>query len=188
MAVAASSAVAMVTKAKPRLRSAEEPAAVVAAAAAEEADVEKEGEEEEEEEGECGFCLFMKGGGCNEAFVAWEDCVEAAGKEEGSDMVERCFEVTANLKRCMDAHADYYAPVLRAEQAVNDHADAAIAADKANEGEDKKLDAVAQEAASAADEKKQEVEEKSSSSSSSSPATTIDERKEKEVVTEKADS
>uniref|UniRef100_A0A0E0AFX8 GCK domain-containing protein n=1 Tax=Oryza glumipatula TaxID=40148 RepID=A0A0E0AFX8_9ORYZ len=177
---------------------AEEPAVVaVAAAAAEEeavvvaADVEKEGEgedeEEEEEEGECGFCLFMKGGGCKEAFVAWEECVEAAGKEEGSDMVERCFEVTANLKRCMDAHADYYAPVLRAEQAVNDHADAAIAADKAKEGGEKKLDAVAQEAASAADEKKQQVEEKSSSSSSS-PTTTIDERKEKEVVTEKADS
>uniref|UniRef100_A0A0D3GMF8 GCK domain-containing protein n=1 Tax=Oryza barthii TaxID=65489 RepID=A0A0D3GMF8_9ORYZ len=154
------------------------------------ADVEKEGEgedEEEEEEGECGFCLFMKGGGCKEAFVAWEECVEAAGKEEGSDMVERCFEVTANLKRCMDAHADYYAPVLRAEQAVNDHADAAIAFDKAKEGGEKKLDAVAQEAASAADEKKQQVEEKSSSSSSS-PTTTIDERKEKEVVTEKADS
>uniref|UniRef100_A0A0E0LHB6 GCK domain-containing protein n=1 Tax=Oryza punctata TaxID=4537 RepID=A0A0E0LHB6_ORYPU len=180
----------------------EEPAAVAVAVAEEAvvvaADVEKEGEEgeeggeeeEEEEEGECGFCLYMKGGGCKEAFVAWEECVEAAGKEEGSDMVERCFEVTANLKKCMDAHAEYYAPVLRAEQAVNDHADAAIAAaDETKEGEEEeeKLDAVAQEAASAADEKKQEVEEKSSSSSSSSPAT-IDERKEKEVVTEKADS
>ncbi|KAF0907468.1 hypothetical protein E2562_017401 [Oryza meyeriana var. granulata] len=59
----------------------------------------------------------MKGGGCKEAFVAWEECVETA-REESSDMVERCFEATANLKRCMDAHADYYVPVLRAEQAL----------------------------------------------------------------------
>lgn len=29
-------------------------------------------EGEEEEEGECGFCLFMKGGGCEETFIEWE--------------------------------------------------------------------------------------------------------------------
>ncbi|KAM3366449.1 hypothetical protein ACQJBY_015702 [Aegilops geniculata] len=80
-----------------------------------------------EEEGECGFCLYMKAGGCKEAFVSWEECVQAAEKE-GSDMVERCFQVTTDLKKCMDAHADYYTPVLQAEQTVSDQAEAAIAA------------------------------------------------------------
>ncbi|XP_058095052.1 uncharacterized protein LOC131240680 [Magnolia sinica] len=74
---------------------------------------------EEEEEGECGFCLFMKGGGCKEEFIAWEKCVEEADKNQ-EDVVEKCFEVTALLKKCMDAHADYYEPVLRAEKAMEE--------------------------------------------------------------------
>ncbi|XP_072987045.1 uncharacterized protein [Typha latifolia] len=84
--------------------------------AVEEETVEGEGEEEEEE---CGFCLFMKGGGCKESFIAWEKCVEEAEKT-GEDVVEKCFEVTSLLKKCMDAHADYYEPILRAEQAMAD--------------------------------------------------------------------
>ncbi|XP_008787775.1 uncharacterized protein LOC103705723 [Phoenix dactylifera] len=83
-----------------------------------------EGGEEEEEEAECGFCLFMKGGGCKDAFIAWEKCMEDAEKT-GEDAVDKCFEVTTLLKKCMDAHADYYAPILVAEQA----AAAAAAAD-----------------------------------------------------------
>ncbi|XP_062188940.1 uncharacterized protein LOC133892270 [Phragmites australis] len=105
------------------------------------------GAEAEEEEGECGFCLFMKAGGCKDAFVAWEECVEAAQKED-SDMVERCYQATANLKKCMDAHADYYAPVLQAEQAVADRAEAAAAAAAANDaGEEKKEENVSEKAA-----------------------------------------
>lgn len=74
---------------------------------------------EEEEEGECGFCLFMKGGGCRDSFVAWENCVaEAENNEE--DIVEKCFEVTGALKKCMEAHAEYYAPILRAEKAAEE--------------------------------------------------------------------
>ena len=104
-----------------------QPQEPVPEAAAENA-VKAEGEEEEEEEeGECGFCLFMKAGGCRDTFVAWEECVEAAQKD-GDDMVERCHEATANLKKCMDAHADYYAPLLRAEEAVNERAEAEAAA------------------------------------------------------------
>ncbi|XP_029116296.1 uncharacterized protein [Elaeis guineensis] len=93
----------------------------VVAVAAESGDEEKnggetgEGGEEAEEEAECGFCLFMKGGGCKEAFIAWEKCVEEADKT-GEDAVDKCFEVTTLLKKCMDAHADYYAPILVAEQ------------------------------------------------------------------------
>ncbi|GMH27598.1 hypothetical protein Nepgr_029441 [Nepenthes gracilis] len=81
----------------------------------------REGGEEEEEEGECGFCLFMKGGGCRESFTAWEKCVEEADRNE-EDLVEKCFEVTANLKKCMEAHSDYYEPILKAEKMAEEEA------------------------------------------------------------------
>jgi hypothetical protein len=89
----------------------------------------KEGEGEgDEEEGECGFCLFMKGGGCKEEFVAWEKCVEdaeAVGKKD--DVVDLCHDTTAALRKCMDAHADYYEPILRAERAMAEDLEAAQA-------------------------------------------------------------
>jgi mitochondrial intermembrane space import and assembly protein 40 len=90
--------------------------------------------EGEEEEGECGFCLFMKGGGCKDAFIAWEQCVEAAEKS-GENIVDKCFEVTSQLKKCMDAHADYYEPILRAEEALAD----SIAEEKSAEDKDKEI-------------------------------------------------
>lgn len=78
-------------------------------------------EEEEEEEGECGFCLFMKGGGCRDSFMDWEKCIEEAEKNK-EDIVEKCFEVTGALKKCMEAHADYYAPILKAEKVAEEEA------------------------------------------------------------------
>ena len=144
-------------------------------AAAAEVGVEMEGEEgetkaEEEDEGECGFCVYMKAGGCKEEFVVWEQCVQVAGE----DMVERCAEATSNLKKCMEAHPDHYAIVLQAEEAVSEQAEAAItaAADDAdkNKGEEsapslatdetKKEEAVVESAASA----KEEVVEQAASS------------------------
>ena len=81
-----------------------------------------EGQEvEEEEEGECGFCVYMKGGGCKDAFIAWEDCVKEA-EDSNEDIVEKCHEVTRSLTKCMDAHADYYEPILQAEKAVKEEA------------------------------------------------------------------
>ncbi|MQL77815.1 hypothetical protein Taro_010203, partial [Colocasia esculenta] len=77
--------------------------------------------EEGEEEEECGFCLFMKGGPCKEEFIAWEKCVEAAEKNE-ENMVDKCFEVTGLLRKCMEAHTDYYEPILRAEKAMEEEA------------------------------------------------------------------
>lgn len=74
-------------------------------------------EEEEEEEGECGFCLFMKAGGCRDSFIDWEKCIEEAEKNK-EDVVDKCVEATATLKKCMEAHADYYEPILRAEKAA----------------------------------------------------------------------
>lgn len=78
-------------------------------------------EKEEEEEGECGFCLFMKGGGCKETFVEWEKCIEEAEKKE-EDVVQKCFQVTTALKKCMEAHSDYYAPILQAEKSLQEDA------------------------------------------------------------------
>lgn len=80
---------------------------------------EGEDEEGEEEEAECGFCLFMKGGGCKDAFVDWEKCIEEAEKDK-EDVVEKCFQATAALKKCMEAHSDYYEPILRAERAAEE--------------------------------------------------------------------
>ncbi|WVZ61943.1 hypothetical protein U9M48_011748 [Paspalum notatum var. saurae] len=131
-------------------------------------DAEKVGgkeDEEGEEEGECGFCLYMKAGGCKDAFVAWEECVEAAQKE-GADMVERCYDATSNLKKCMDAHADYYAPVLQAEQAVNERAeaDAAAAAEK-DKGGEPASGAEKEEPASDAEKKEETVPQQDAPSS-----------------------
>lgn len=81
----------------------------------------QEVEEEEEEEGECGFCVYMKGGGCKDAFIAWEDCVKEA-EDSNEDIVEKCHEVTRSLTKCMEAHADYYEPILQAEKAVKEEA------------------------------------------------------------------
>nr|GMD28697.1 transcription elongation factor spt5 [Ipomoea batatas] len=72
---------------------------------------------EEGEEEECGFCLFMKGGGCRDPFTEWEKCVEE-GEKNKEDIVEKCFEVTSTLKKCMEAHSGYYAPILQAEKAA----------------------------------------------------------------------
>ncbi|KAE8790575.1 hypothetical protein D1007_35088 [Hordeum vulgare] len=141
-----------------------------------------------EEEGECGFCLYMKGGGCKEAFVSWEECVQAAEKE-GSDMLDRCSQATADLKKCMDAHADYYAPVLQAEQTVSDQAEAAIAAATADTNknpspdtdETKMEEAPVESAAIAADEKEVVVEQATSS-------TAAEGVKKEEAIVHKAES
>ncbi|CAI9756176.1 unnamed protein product [Fraxinus pennsylvanica] len=76
---------------------------------------------EEEEEGECGFCLFMKGGGCKDTFIEWEYCVEE-GEKNKEDIVEKCFRATADLKKCMEVHSDYYAPILQAEKVAEEEA------------------------------------------------------------------
>ena len=57
----------------------------------------------------------MKGGGCKESFINWENCIREAEKNK-EDVVEKCIDITAALKTCMLAHADYYEPLLKAEQ------------------------------------------------------------------------
>ncbi|XP_031478779.2 uncharacterized protein LOC116249705 [Nymphaea colorata] len=108
-------------------------------------------EEEEEEQMECGFCLFMKGGGCKESFISWEKCIEEAEKSK-EDVVEKCAEVTRVLRECMLRHSDYYEPLLSAEKAMEDQAareleqeEAAAASEDPNSSQkmegDKKVDA-----------------------------------------------
>jgi len=67
--------------------------------------------EEDEDEEECGFCKYMKGGSCKDAFVAWEVCVDEA-KEKEEDFVERCFETTSALRDCMLKDPEYYGPMV----------------------------------------------------------------------------
>lgn len=87
--------------------------------------------EEEEEELECGFCLFMKGGGCKDAFIGWEKCVQEA-ETNNEDLLDKCAQVTAALKRCMDVHADYYEPILRAEKLAEEQAILELEKEKQN--------------------------------------------------------
>ncbi|KAM0933008.1 hypothetical protein DsansV1_C38g0234921 [Dioscorea sansibarensis] len=112
--------------------------------------------EAEEEEAECGFCIFMKGGGCKESFIAWEKCVEDAEKA-GEDVVEKCFQVTSLLKKCMDEHADYYEPVLKAEQAMADAVAAEIQESSPESSEQAKAGAVAAEFQESSPESSEQV-------------------------------
>ncbi|MCD7460732.1 hypothetical protein HAX54_044312 [Datura stramonium] len=91
--------------------------------------------EEEEEEGECGFCLFMKGGGCRDPFIEWEKCIEE-GEKNKEDIVEKCFEVTSALRKCMEVHSDYYAPILQAEKAAEAELEKEKEKEQGNEGND----------------------------------------------------
>ncbi|VFQ60127.1 unnamed protein product [Cuscuta campestris] len=75
----------------------------------------KQEEEEEEEEGECGFCVFMKGGDCKDAFTNWQDCIKEV-ETENTDIVKKCFDETSSLMKCIKEHPDYYGPILRAEK------------------------------------------------------------------------
>ncbi|MCO5548397.1 hypothetical protein L7F22_001854 [Adiantum nelumboides] len=96
-----------------------------------------EGEDEEEEAGECGFCLFMKSGPCRDSFIKWENCVEQAEKAK-EDIVEKCHKVTFVLKECMEQNSDYYEPVLQAEKAMSEEAEAEAAESARPDGEEEK--------------------------------------------------
>ena len=46
----------------------------------------------EDEEETCGFCIFMKGGGCKQEFEAWSKCVDTE-RQADNDFTETCKEV-----------------------------------------------------------------------------------------------
>lgn len=73
------------------------------------------------DEEECGFCLFMKAGPCGKRFAAWEACVDDA-ETAGTNIVEKCAQMTHYLKDCMEDNPEYYGPVLQAEKAMDEQA------------------------------------------------------------------
>lgn len=90
-----------------------------------------ENDDEEDPKETCGFCRFMKGGGCRSAFIAWSDCVDKE-RESGSDFTEECREKTLALRECMLKHEDYYRPLLEEEEEMMaEKEEAAMAATEA---------------------------------------------------------
>ncbi|KAL5223216.1 hypothetical protein ABZP36_027929 [Zizania latifolia] len=61
----------------------------------------------------------------------WEKCVEEAEEADG-DVVERCYEAIATLRKCMDAHAKYYKSILPVERAMAEDLKAAKAREAAD--------------------------------------------------------
>lgn len=59
----------------------------------------------------CGFCIFMKAGGCKDEFKAWSKCVDDE-RQDGKDFTEECKDRTEELQKCMVSNKEYYAPVL----------------------------------------------------------------------------
>ncbi|KAJ8547961.1 hypothetical protein K7X08_021197 [Anisodus acutangulus] len=76
----------------------------------------------------------MKEGGCKDSFIEWEKCIEE-GEKNKEDIVEKCFEVTSALKKCMEAHSDYYASILQAEKAAQDDSEKEKEKEKVQENE-----------------------------------------------------
>jgi mitochondrial intermembrane space import and assembly protein 40 len=72
-------------------------------------------EEDDDEDETCGFCKFMKAGGCRQTFIDWSNCVDKE-RDAGSDFTEECRDKTLALRECMLAHAEYYAPMLEEEE------------------------------------------------------------------------
>jgi hypothetical protein len=67
--------------------------------------------EDNEEEPECGWCKWMKAGGCSTPFQTWLVCVDGV-KAQGREDVEQCAAVMGPLWACMEANAAYYTPQL----------------------------------------------------------------------------
>eukprot|EP00252_Welwitschia_mirabilis_P010011 TRINITY_DN23034_c0_g1_i2.p2 TRINITY_DN23034_c0_g1~~TRINITY_DN23034_c0_g1_i2.p2 ORF type:complete len:187 (-),score=38.68 TRINITY_DN23034_c0_g1_i2:79-639(-) len=110
-----------------------------------------EGDAEGEEPGECGFCLYMKGGGCRDEFIAWEKCVEE-GEAKDEDIANKCFEITSLLKECMVKHSDYYEPILKVEKAIEEGGESAGAP-----AEEKSTEIIVEESVSNEAERKNSV-------------------------------
>lgn len=58
--------------------------------------------------------VFMKEGPCKETYTAFQDCVEETA-EKKKESIGKCFPM---LDKCMEAHSDYYQPILAAENAA----------------------------------------------------------------------
>ncbi|KAF2299167.1 hypothetical protein GH714_030887 [Hevea brasiliensis] len=75
----------------------------------------------------------MKGGGCRDVFIDWENCIKEADTNK-ENVVDKCFDATAALRKCMQAHADYYEPILRVEKDAEEKFMKELENEKASEG------------------------------------------------------
>ena len=59
----------------------------------------------------------MKEGECKETYIKWKQCVEE-GEKNDKDSVNKCFQVTSDLRKCMEAKQDHYCEFLQAEKST----------------------------------------------------------------------
>ncbi|CAA7039255.1 unnamed protein product [Microthlaspi erraticum] len=73
----------------------------------------KQGREDDDDDFvEARVCEFMVGGDCKEAFMtALQECLVDKTEDDDSS---KCVRDLMMLKKCMDAHSDYYQPILGA--------------------------------------------------------------------------
>ncbi|CAF2258801.1 unnamed protein product [Brassica napus] len=64
------------------------------------------------EEGDGPLHVFMNGGACTESYMALEDCLVEV--METNEDICNCTKAFTMLMKCMDAHSDYYQPILDA--------------------------------------------------------------------------
>ncbi|CAH2037353.1 unnamed protein product [Thlaspi arvense] len=83
-------------------------------------DTETKRDEAEDEEVLERFCNFMKAGACKEPVKHLEDCMEKVDSVT-THRITRCKEHLPILKKCMDAHIDYYEPILAIFKAAEDY-------------------------------------------------------------------
>ncbi|CAF2109575.1 uncharacterized protein LOC106362273 [Brassica napus] len=63
-------------------------------------------------EGDDPVYVFMNGGACTESYMALEDCIVKS--TETNEDICKCTKAFTMLMKCMDAHSDYYQPILDA--------------------------------------------------------------------------
>jgi len=51
--------------------------------------------------------VFMKGGGCKQVYMDFQDCVDDSKKK--NETIGQCYPM---LQKCMEAHSDYYKPMI----------------------------------------------------------------------------
>ncbi|CAE6085486.1 unnamed protein product [Arabidopsis arenosa] len=58
------------------------------------------------------FEVFMKGGACKQVFMDFQDCVDNSKKK--NETIGQCYPM---LHKCMEAHSDYYKPIIAMSKA-----------------------------------------------------------------------
>ncbi|PWA46158.1 GCK [Artemisia annua] len=65
-------------------------------------------------DGNC-FSCYMKHGECKNIFIEWRKCVEE-GEKNDENIINKCFQITSDLRKCMETNQDHYDEALKAEE------------------------------------------------------------------------